>query len=92
MDRAKSLCQEREDSGRILFPVSLSSARRFPKGGNVFKDSLTLGEHINLYRLRAVICGSRGRRVAEGKMEENIDESMMRKFVHKVFRKSNDIG
>jgi len=29
---------------------------------------------------------------SEGKMEENIGESMMRKFVHKVFRKSDNIG
>ena len=28
----------------------------------------------------------------EETMEENIGESMMRKFVHKVFRKSDDIG
>ena len=30
--------------------------------------------------------------LAEGKMEENIDESMMRTFVHQVFRKSDNIG
>ena len=30
--------------------------------------------------------------LAEGKMEEKIDESMMRTFVHQVFRKSDNIG
>ena len=59
--------------------------RKFPAGSNAtagdFRPELLPEVEID-YIVSAT----------EETMEENIGESMMRKFVHKVFRKSDDIG